>query len=129
MDNGKGGVRGIKTAQVKWLKDELGRWQMEEIPDSEKIFECDLVLLAMGFLGPEKYISSELDLKLDPRSNYQTAPGKFNTSHPKVFAAGGELVANRGKMVMLSIGRLNIDPIGGIEYVFTASVCRLIQNS
>lgn len=43
----------------------------------------------MGFLGPEKYISSELDLKLDPRSNYETTEGKFCTSHPKVFAAGG----------------------------------------
>jgi len=47
------------------------------------------VLLAMGFLGPEKYISSELDLVLDPRSNYQTPNGFYHTSVPKVFAAGG----------------------------------------
>lgn len=63
---------------------------MDEIPGSEKVFKCDLVLLAMGFLGPEKYISTELDLKLDPRSNYETPSGKYATSHPKVFAAGGE---------------------------------------
>jgi hypothetical protein len=43
----------------------------------------------MGFLGPEKYISSELDLTLDPRSNYQTPAGHYRTSVPKVFAAGG----------------------------------------
>jgi NADPH-dependent glutamate synthase beta subunit-like oxidoreductase len=47
------------------------------------------VLLAMGFLGPEKYISSELNLVLDPRSNYQTPNGFYHTSVPKVFAAGG----------------------------------------
>jgi len=43
----------------------------------------------MGFLGPEKYIASELELKLDPRSNYQTSGG-YATSVPKVFAAGGK---------------------------------------
>jgi NADPH-dependent glutamate synthase beta subunit-like oxidoreductase len=47
------------------------------------------VLLAMGFLGPEKYIASELDLVLDPSSNYQTPNGFYHTSVPKVFAAGG----------------------------------------
>jgi NADPH-dependent glutamate synthase beta subunit-like oxidoreductase len=46
----------------------------------------------MGFLGPEKYISSELDLTLDPRSNYQTPSGHYQTSVPKVFAAGGTVL-------------------------------------
>lgn len=50
----------------------------------------------MGFLGPEKYISTELDLKLDPRSNYETPAGKYCTSHPKVFAAGGKFVSFAG---------------------------------
>lgn len=62
---------------------------MDEVPNSEKIFKCDLVLLAMGFLGPEKYVANELDLTLDPRSNYQTPNGRYVTSVPKVFAAGG----------------------------------------
>ncbi|KAK7580461.1 hypothetical protein V9T40_001090 [Parthenolecanium corni] len=88
LDNGNGQVCGIKTAEVKWTKDDLGRWKMDEVPGSEKIYDCDLVILAMGFLGPEKYISTELDLKLDPRSNYETAAGRYCTSHPKVFAAG-----------------------------------------
>lgn len=43
----------------------------------------------MGFLGPEKYISAELNVELDARSNYKTPIGKFATSTPKVFAAGG----------------------------------------
>jgi len=54
------------------------------------VYPSDLVLLAMGFLGPEKYISSDLQLELDPRSNYKTSAGKYSTSCPKVFAAGGK---------------------------------------
>jgi glutamate synthase (NADPH/NADH) len=64
------------------------------IPSCLQVYKCDLVLLAMGFLGPEKYISSELDLTLDPRSNYQTPSGHYNTSVPKVFAAGGTVLFN-----------------------------------
>ena len=44
----------------------------------------------MGFLGPEKYIAEELQLKVDPRSNYETPNGLYSTSVPKVFAAGGK---------------------------------------
>lgn len=54
-----------------------------------QIFKCDLVLLAMGFLGPERTIVNELSLALDPRSNFQTPSGRYATSVPKVFAAGG----------------------------------------
>ncbi|PNF31497.1 Glutamate synthase [NADH], amyloplastic [Cryptotermes secundus] len=88
VDDGKGHIAGIRSVTVNWTKDETGRWKMEEVPGSEKVYKCDLVLLAMGFLGPEKYISSELDLTLDPRSNYQTPSGHYQTSVPKVFAAG-----------------------------------------
>lgn len=88
LDDGKGNVAGIKTVKVEWTKDEQGRWKMEEVPNSEKVYKCDLVLLAMGFLGPEKYIAEELQLKLDPRSNYETPNGQYCTSVPKVFAAG-----------------------------------------
>ncbi|KAJ4436798.1 hypothetical protein ANN_16930 [Periplaneta americana] len=88
IDDGNGHVAGIRSVTVNWTKDDTGRWKMEEVPDSEKIYKCDLVLLAMGFLGPEKYIASELDLTLDPRSNYQTPTGQYHTSVPRVFAAG-----------------------------------------
>lgn len=88
IDDGNGHVAGIRSVTVNWTKDNTGRWKMEEVPDSEKIYKCDLVLLAMGFLGPEKYIASELDLTLDPRSNYQTPTGQYHTSVPRVFAAG-----------------------------------------
>ena len=48
-----------------------------------------MVLLAMGFVGPERYIINELELDQDPRSNIETVPGKYATSVPRVYAAGG----------------------------------------
>lgn len=106
LDDGNGNVCGIKTVLVEWTKDDAGRWKMDEVPDSEKVYKCDLVLLAMGFLGPEKYVASELELTLDPRSNYQTPNGRYSTSVPKVFAAGD---CRRGQSLVvwaISEGRL-----------------------
>ncbi|KYM76287.1 Putative glutamate synthase [NADPH] [Atta colombica] len=88
LDDGKGNVSGIRTATVEWRKDENGRWKMEEVPNSEKVYKCDLVLLAMGFLGPEKYIATEVNTELDERGNYKTPVGKYCTSLPKIYAAG-----------------------------------------
>ena len=83
-----GNVKAVKTVQIEWKKDEQGRWQIVEIPGSEKEYECDLVLLAMGFMGPEEQLIKQLNLKKDPRSNIDTPPGKYNTSVRKVYAAG-----------------------------------------
>ena len=47
----------------------------------------------MGFLGPEKYATTELDVKLDGRGNYQTPLGKYTTSINGVYAAGGKIIA------------------------------------
>lgn len=49
-----GAVKGLEVVSVQWVKDASGRFQFEEIAGSEEIIEADLVLLAMGFLGPEK---------------------------------------------------------------------------
>jgi len=57
-------------------------------PDTDELYKCDLVLLAMGFLGPEKSVVKELSIDCDPRSNMKTPPNKYNTSVPKVYAAG-----------------------------------------
>jgi glutamate synthase (NADPH/NADH) len=85
-DNGR--VSGIRTVLVKWEKDEAGRWQMSEEPDSEKVYPCQLVMLAMGFLGPEKAVIEQLELEQDPRSNIKTEGGHYATSVPGVFSAG-----------------------------------------
>lgn len=81
-------MKGVRTVQIEWKKDDQGRWQIVEVPDSEKVYECDLVLLAMGFMGPEEHLLKQLNLKKDPRSNIETPEGKYNASVPKVYAAG-----------------------------------------
>ena len=55
---------------------------------SEKEWQADLVLLAMGFLGPEHYISDALGIELDERSNYKATYGEYATNIKGVFAAG-----------------------------------------
>ncbi|MFV2070848.1 MAG: glutamate synthase small subunit, partial [Pirellulales bacterium] len=88
VDDGHGRVAGVRTVRVDWKKDDDGRWQMSEIAGSEETFRTDLVLLAMGFLGPEHQVSDLLGVDYDGRSNYAAKPGDYTTSVPGVFAAG-----------------------------------------
>ena len=87
IDDGRGHVAGIRTVQVEW-NQQGGKWVMQEVPGSEREWKADLILLAMGFLGPEHYASDLLGVEYDSRSNYQAAHGRFATSIPGVFAAG-----------------------------------------
>lgn len=87
ISNAEGQLTGIKTINVEWVNDN-GRMSMKEIPGSEKIWEADLILLSMGFLGPEQYAPKPLGVEVDGRSNYQAAYNKFTTNVPGVFAAG-----------------------------------------
>ncbi|CEI87511.1 Putative Glutamate synthase [NADPH] [Rhizopus microsporus] len=61
---------------------------MKEVPGSEQFFEADLILLSMGFLGPETSLIKQLELKQDVRSNIETPKSKYSTSVPGVYAAG-----------------------------------------
>jgi len=89
IDDGNGNVAGIKTVQVEWIPPNGdGRPKMQEIPGSERTFKADLVLLAMGFLGPEDTLAEKLGLERDPRSNFKAEYGKYATSVDGVFAAG-----------------------------------------
>lgn len=88
VSDADGNVKGINTVRVEWQKDENGRWNMKEVPGSEQFFEADLVLLSMGFLGPEEALVKQLSLKQDGRTNIETPKGKYSTSAPGVFAAG-----------------------------------------
>ena len=83
IDNGNGHVAGVKTLDV-----ELREGRPEMLPDTEREWKFDLVLLALGFRGPEHYVSNPLNLQLDPRSNYLASRADYLTSTEKVFAAG-----------------------------------------
>ena len=63
-------------------------FHFQEIVGTEKEWKADLILLAMGFLGPENYVSTPLKIALDERSNYKAKHNIHKTNNPKVFAAG-----------------------------------------
>jgi glutamate synthase (NADPH/NADH) small chain len=80
-------VSELLYVEVEWVKGPDGRFGPREIAGSEKVIPADLVLLAMGFLGPEKPLLQQLGLKLDERGNVWTDQTRM-TSVPGVFAAG-----------------------------------------
>lgn len=106
LDDGNGNLTGVNTIEVEWTKSPTGQWQMKEVVGSEKYYPANLILLAMGFLGPEKKIATEIGkslrynsavnklqniftgLPLDNRGNIQTTNGTYGTPNGKVFAAG-----------------------------------------
>lgn len=88
VDDGSGNVCGVETVQVEWYKDESGQFKLREIPGSEKYYECDLVLIAMGFLGTENYLVKQLNLDQDTRSNIKTMSDAYKTNIDKVYTAG-----------------------------------------
>jgi len=60
LDDGNGNIKGVNTVQVEWTKTPTGQWKMNEVEGSEKYYAADLILLAMGFLGPEKNVPTDI---------------------------------------------------------------------
>lgn len=79
VDDGKGNLAGIRLVNVKWNNVD-GRWKMEELKETERVIEADCVLLALGFVGPEKKLSEEINLEHDQRGNFKAAETDFVTS-------------------------------------------------
>lgn len=84
----RGRVKKVHTVRVKWKKDDQGNFTPEKIQGTEKEWSADLVLLAMGFLGPEDTIPEELNLDRDEHSNIKAEYGDFLTCRDGVFTAG-----------------------------------------
>ena len=87
LGDAEGNVRELHLVKAEWVKGEGGKFVLTEVPGTEKVIAADLVLLALGFVGPEKPLLQQLELKLDPRGNVWTDENKM-TSVPGVFAAG-----------------------------------------
>lgn len=83
----QGRVRAIHTARVEWVRDN-GRPVPKIIPGTEEIFPAQLVLLALGFSGPESFLLEQLGVDRDERTNAKAEYGRFATNVPGVFAAG-----------------------------------------
>jgi len=83
-----GNVKELHTVQIERIVDETGRKIYQPIPGTERVFPASLVLIAIGFDGPESTLIDQLKLEQDRRSNVKAEYGKYQTSTPKVFAAG-----------------------------------------
>jgi glutamate synthase (NADPH/NADH) small chain len=93
-----GKLTGVVTVQISWEKNDKGQFVPVEKPGSEKEHPAQLVLLAMGFLGPEQGLLKDLKVETDARSNVKAEYGKYATSVPGVFAAGD---ARRGQSLVV----------------------------
>ena len=83
-----GKVKGIEIVKIEWAKDDKGRFIPKEMAGSAKVLPAQLVLLAMGFLGPEDTLLKPLGIACDERTNVKAEHGKFATNVNGVFAAG-----------------------------------------
>ncbi|MCD7836829.1 MAG: glutamate synthase subunit beta [Lachnospiraceae bacterium] len=84
-----GALKGVKVVKLKWEKDAAtGRMKMNEIEGSEQLLDAEIVLIAAGFLGSQKYVSDAFGVELNERTNVKTAPGAYQTSVENVFVAG-----------------------------------------
>ncbi|MCB1063960.1 MAG: glutamate synthase subunit beta [Verrucomicrobiae bacterium] len=89
IGNANGDVCELELVRIEWVRDEeTERYMPREIEGSNRTIKADLILLAMGFLGPEQTIVEKLGLKTDARSNVDAAFEKYTTSVDGVFAAG-----------------------------------------
>lgn len=92
-----GYVKQVCTVNVEWVK-ENGNFVPKKVEGSEKTWDADLVLLAMGFIGPEDTLPQQLQLSRDARSNIKAEYGVFQTSHDHIFVAGD---ARRGQSLVV----------------------------
>ena len=88
VGDAEGRVQELVTVEVKWEKNEKGQFVPREQPGTEQVRPAQLVLLAMGFLGPEQALLKDLGVETDARSNIKAEHEKFTTNLPGVFAAG-----------------------------------------
>lgn len=88
VGDAEGRVKELVTVEVKWAKNDKGQFVPQEVPGTERTRPAQLVLLAMGFLGPEQAILKELGLETDARSNLKAEHEKYTTNLKGVFAAG-----------------------------------------
>ncbi|WP_299889012.1 glutamate synthase subunit beta [uncultured Lacinutrix sp.] len=83
-----GNLKGLITVQVEWVFKEGERPELKEIAGTEKEWECDLALLALGFTGAEKTLPEQFGLELDFRTNVKATIKDYATNIPGIFSAG-----------------------------------------
>lgn len=84
----EGNVKEVHTVQIEWKRDDSGRMMPVEIPGTERVWPAQLVLICMGFLGPEDTLLKQLGIEQDGRTNVKAEYGRFATNVKGVFCAG-----------------------------------------
>jgi glutamate synthase (NADPH/NADH) small chain len=97
LGDGNGRVEAIRTVDVRWESNGSGP-RPHEIPGSERIWPAQLIILALGFLGPENILLTQLGVTQDSQSNVAADYGRFATTVPGIFAAGD---ARRGQSLVV----------------------------
>ncbi len=84
-----GALKAVKVVQLEWEKDlETGRMNRKERAGSESVLDADIVLIAAGFLGSQKYVTDAFRVNVDQRTNVETGKGDYKTSVENIFVAG-----------------------------------------
>lgn len=84
-----GSLKAVKIVKLSWEKDTAsGRMKMSEVPGSEQTLPAEIVLIAAGFLGSQKYVTDAFHVDINERSNVKTGAGAYETSVKNVFTAG-----------------------------------------
>jgi len=83
-----GHVKAVHVVDVVWKANDKGQFGPQPVPGTEKVLPAQLVLLAMGFLGPEQPLLEAMNIERDPRSNAKADFEKYTTNNAKVFACG-----------------------------------------
>lgn len=83
-----GNLKELHTVQIERYIDESGRKIYKEIPGTEKVWPADIVLIAIGFEGPDSTLVDQFKVEQDRRTNIKASYGKYTTNVDKIFAAG-----------------------------------------
>ena len=93
----KGELQAVEVSRVEWVNDN-GRFVPQPVAGTEQIIPAELVLLAMGFIGPEEHLLQQLQVLQDERSNIKAPETTYHTSQERIFAAGD---ARRGQSLVV----------------------------
>lgn len=114
IGNKKGEVKKLKIVKLKAEKDPAsGRMNMVPVEGSEEIISADLVLIAAGFLGSQKYVTDAFGVAVNPRTNVVTETGAYETSVPGVFTAGD---MHRGQSLVVWAIREGREAAKAVDY-------------
>ncbi|MBT8324781.1 MAG: glutamate synthase subunit beta [Winogradskyella sp.] len=98
IGDNNGNLKGLITCEVEWILKEGERPQLKEIPNTEKQWDCDMVLLALGFTGSEPTVAEQLGVNMDFRTNIEATTKDYATNVAGVFSAGD---ARRGQSLIV----------------------------